>query len=123
MLQAMVQERRGSAPVGSAARLASLGLIALVLVCLLWELLLAPLRPGGSWLALKALPLALLVPSALRGTRRALQWLSLLLPFYVAEGAARGVTETGRHALVAWFAAAIALATFVAVLRWTRAGR
>jgi uncharacterized membrane protein len=106
-----------------AARIASIGLIALVLVCLFWELLLAPLRPGGSWLALKALPLALLVPSALRGTRRALQWLSLLLPFYVAEGIVRGVTESGRHALVAWVAAAIAAATFAAVLAWVRAGR
>jgi uncharacterized membrane protein len=106
-----------------AARIASLGLIALVLFCLLWELLLAPLRPGGSWLALKVLPLALLVPSALRGTRRALQWLSLLLPFYVAEGVVRGFTESGRHALVAWVAAAIAAATFVALLAWVRSGR
>lgn len=106
-----------------AARIASLGLIALVLFCLLWELLLAPLRPGGSWLALKALPLAVLVPSALRGTRRALQWLSLLLPFYVAEGIVRGFTESGRHALVAWVAAAIAAATFIALLAWVRSGR
>jgi uncharacterized membrane protein len=106
-----------------AARVASLGLIALVLVCLLWELLLAPLRPGGSWLALKALPLAVLVPSALRGTRRALQWLSLLLPFYIAEGIVRGFTESGRHALVAWVAAAIAAATFVALLAWVRSSR
>lgn len=106
-----------------AARIASLGLIALVLFCLLWELLLAPLRPGGSWLALKALPLALLVPSALRGTRRTLQWLSLLLPFYVAEGIVRGFTESGRHSLVAWVAAVIATATFVALLAWVRSGR
>ena len=106
-----------------AARIASRGLIALVLFCLLWELLLAPLRPGGSWLALKALPLALLVPSAMRGTRRALQWLSLLLPFYIAEGVVRGVTESGRHSLVAWAAATIATVTFVAVLAWVRSGR
>jgi len=114
-----------SAPASTprAARLASLGLIALVLFCLLWELLLAPLRPGGSWLALKALPLALLVPSAVRGTRRALQWLSLLLPFYVAEGIVRGLTESGRHALVAWAAAALAAVTFVAMLAWVRADR
>jgi uncharacterized membrane protein len=106
-----------------AARIASLGLIALVLFCLLWELLLAPLRPGGSWLALKALPLALLAPSALRGTRRALQWLSLLLPFYIAEGIVRGVTDGGRHSVVAWAAATIAAVTFVAMLAWVRSGR
>ena len=106
-----------------AAHIASLGLIALALFCLLWELLLAPLRPGGSWLALKALPLAVLVPSALRGTRRALQWLSLLLPFYVAEGIVRGITESGRHALVSWVAVAIAATTLVALLAWVRSSR
>ena len=41
----------------SAARLqvaASATLIALIFLCLAWELWLAPLKPGGSWLALKA---------------------------------------------------------------------
>ena len=36
---------------------ASASLAALILLCLAWELWLAPLRPGGSYLALKALPL------------------------------------------------------------------
>ena len=97
-----------------------IGLIALVLVCLLWETLLAPLRPGGSWLALKAVPLALLIPAALRGTRRALQVLLLLLPFYLAEGIVRGWSESGRHAVVAWVAAAVAAATFFAIVAWVR---
>ncbi|MGE8376506.1 MAG: DUF2069 domain-containing protein, partial [Diaphorobacter nitroreducens] len=29
-------------------------LAALIVLCLAWELWLAPLRPGGSWLAIKA---------------------------------------------------------------------
>ena len=103
-----------------AARSAVLGLVALLLVCVLWELLLAPLRPGGSWLVLKALPLALLIPGAMRGSRRALQAASLLLPFYLAEGIVRGWSESGRHAVVAWAAAAIAAATLAAVLAWVR---
>jgi uncharacterized membrane protein len=37
----------------------ALSLVALILLRLGWELWLAPLRPGGSLLALKALPLAL----------------------------------------------------------------
>lgn len=99
------------------------GLIALVLFCVLWETLLAPLRPGGSWLVVKALPLAALIPSALRGTRRSLQWLALLLPFYLAEGVVRGWSESGRHGLVAWVAAGIAATTFVALLAWVRGTR
>jgi uncharacterized membrane protein len=47
---------------------------ALILLELLWELWLAPLRPGGSWLALKALPLALLWPGLARGAKRPRQW-------------------------------------------------
>ena len=35
-------------------------LAALLLLEVLWEIWLAPLRPGAFWLALKALPLALL---------------------------------------------------------------
>ncbi|MCL4761325.1 MAG: DUF2069 domain-containing protein [Burkholderiales bacterium] len=112
-----------AAPAPRAARLALAGLVALTLVALLWEWLLAPLRPGGSWLVLKAVPLAALVPAALRGARRGMQVLSLLLPFYVAEGVVRGLSEAGRHALVAWTSALIAAATFVALLAWLRAAR
>ena len=103
-----------------AARAALIGMITLTLICFLWEMLLAPLHPGGSWLALKAIPLALLIPAALRSSRRALQGLSLLLPFYLAEGIVRGWSESGRHAVVAWVAATLAAATFVAVLAWVR---
>ena len=89
---------------------------ALVLLLVLWEFVLAPLRPGGSWLALKALPLALLLPGLAQGSARARQWASLLLPFYCAEGLVRGLTEDGRHATVAWMAALLSLAAFAAVL-------
>ena len=83
--------------------------------------MLAPLTPRGSWLALKAAPLALLAPGVLRGDRRARQWLALLLPFYIAEALARALVEPGRHALVAATTCAIATVTFVALLRWFRA--
>lgn len=107
----------------AATRLALAGLVVLALLTFLWETVLAPIRPGGSWLALKAVPLAALIPGALRANRRPLQWLSLLLPFYVAEGIVRGFSESGRHAVVAWAAAAIAAATFVALLVWMRSTR
>jgi uncharacterized membrane protein len=80
-------------------------------------------RPGGSWLALKALPLAVLLPGVFRGRTRARQWASLLLPFYFAEAIVRALTEPGRHGLVAGTAAAIALAAFAALLASFRARR
>jgi uncharacterized membrane protein len=104
-------------------RLAVAAVAALVLVELLWELWLAPLRPGGSWLALKALPLAFVWPGAARGARKARQWLALLLPFYVAEGIVRALTENGRHALLAWMATIVAIIALVALLATFREQR
>jgi len=46
-------------PVELSRRLAVASLLALIALCLAWELWLAPLRPGGSWLALKVLPLCI----------------------------------------------------------------
>ena len=84
-------EASGSGVSPRAARIASLGLIALVLFCLLWKLLLAPLRPGGSWLALKAVPLAWVWFSLARGRRKARQAASLILPLFAAEGIVRAI--------------------------------
>lgn len=94
---------------------------ALVLLELLWELFLAPLRPGGSWLALKALPLALVWLGLARGSRKVWQVTSLLLLPYFAEGVVRALTESGRHAVVAWMVTVLAAAAFVALLRSLRA--
>jgi uncharacterized membrane protein len=105
------------------ARVAIAALFALILLIVLWETVLAPLRPGSGWLALKALPLALVTPGVARGGKRARQWLSLLLPLYCAEATVRALTEHGRHAMVAALAAVLAAVAFVALLAWFRAER
>lgn len=104
--------------VSPAARLARAGTLALVAIGILWETVLAPI--GAGWLALKALPLVLVVPGVLRGARRPRQIAALLLPWYFAEALVRALAEDGRHAFVAATAAALALATFVALLAWFR---
>jgi len=96
-------------------------LAAVALFEALWELWLAPLTPGGSWLALKALPLAWLWLPFARGSRRARQLTSLLLPLYAGEGVVRTMTEQGRHALAAVMATVLALAALAAVLMSFRA--
>jgi uncharacterized membrane protein len=87
---------------------------------ILWEASLAPLRGHASWLALKALPLALLWPGAARGARAPRQWLALLLPFYAAEALVRAMVESGRHAFVAATTFAVAVTAFLALLGWFR---
>ncbi len=115
--------RPPASPAARWHRLAVAGVAALGLLDLLWELQLAPLRPGGSWVALKALPLVLLWWPLARGSRKARQVASLLLPLYVAEGIVRAASEGGRHALVASVATILALATCAAVLLSFRAER
>jgi uncharacterized membrane protein len=109
-------------PSASVARVAVAGTLALLLLELLWELVLAPLGGHPTFLTLKALPLALLMPGVARGTTRARQWLALLLPFYAAEALVRAYAESGRHALVASTACVVAVTTFVALLAWLRGG-
>ena len=105
------------------ARATIAGLIALFGLEILWEIALAPMRPGAGWLALKALPLAVLLPGTMRGARKPRQWLALLLPFYAAEAIVRAWSETARHAAVAMTVAIVAIATFVALLAWFRKER
>jgi uncharacterized membrane protein len=102
-------------------RAAAASVLTLALLELLWELWLAPLKPGGSWLALKAVPLLGLTPGVAQGRVRARQWTLLLLPWYVAEGVVRAFSDTGRHALCAGAATALAVVALVAGLCWFRA--
>ena len=82
-------------------RLAVGSLLGLIVLGLLWELWLAPLRPGGSWLALKVLPLTLPLAGLLKNRMYTYRWLSLLVWVYFTEGAVRATSENG---LSAWLA-------------------
>jgi len=70
-------------------------LVALIFLCLAWELWLAPLRTGGSSLAFKALPLLLPLFGVLRGKRYTYQWSSMLILAYFTEGVVRAWSERG----------------------------
>ena len=75
----------------------------LIFVCLAWELWLAPIRPGGSWLVLKTLPLLLPLMGILNGRRYTYQWASMLILAYFTEGVVRAWSDSG---LSAWLAGA-----------------
>ena len=108
-----------------ALRVAATGsLIGLLVLCLAWELWLAPLRPGGSLLALKAAPLALPLGGILAGRRTTYQWSSMLILAWFAEGVMRAWSERGLAQALAGAEIALSLAFFasaVAVARLTRA--
>lgn len=103
---------------------AAASLAALIVLCLAWELWLAPLRPGGSYLALKAAPLAVPLYGILRGRRYTYQWSSMFVLFFFMEGVMRVWSERGLSQLLAAgevLLSAIFFAAAVAYSRLTRA--
>ncbi|BDD93827.1 DUF2069 domain-containing protein [Pandoraea sp. XJJ-1] len=95
-------------------------LLALIALSLAWELWLAPLRPGGSWLVLKALLLLLPLRGVLRGNLYTLQWSSMFILLFLAEGVVRGMTDTGASASLAWIETALSVVFFFSTIFYLR---
>lgn len=100
--------------------LASVMLVSLIVLCTLWEGWLAPLRPGGSWLILKALPLMAALFGVIKGRRYTYQWLSMLVLLYLTEGVVR-TYDAGLSGTLALVEALLAAALFVVVVWFARA--
>ncbi|THF58599.1 DUF2069 domain-containing protein [Pseudothauera rhizosphaerae] len=98
---------------------ASAALIALIVLCVLWEGWLAPIRPGGSWLTLKALPLLAPLFGILRGRRYTYQWTSMLSLLYFTEGVLR-VGDPGLTGVFAALELALALVLFFSTMFYSR---
>jgi uncharacterized membrane protein len=82
-----------AADVAATRWLAVGSLLGLIALSLAWELLLAPLRPGGSWLALKALPLCIPLAGLLKHRMYTYRWVSLLVWLYFTEGVVRAWSD------------------------------
>ncbi|WP_019141420.1 DUF2069 domain-containing protein [Noviherbaspirillum massiliense] len=77
-------------------------LLALIALCVAWELVLAPLRPGGSWLVLKAVPLLVPLHGVLKRNLYTMQWASMMILLYFAEGIVRATSDKGLSATLGW---------------------
>ena len=77
-------------------RLAVGSVLGLIVLGLLWELQLAPLHPGGSWLALKVLPLAWPLAGLLKNRMYTYRWVSLMIWLYFTEGVVRAASDPNR---------------------------
>lgn len=91
---------------------ASISLIALIALCVAWELWLAPLKTGGSMLVLKVLPLLIPLFGILRGKRYTFQWAGMLILFYFTEGIVRAWSEHGLSATLAVLETVLSLIFF-----------
>lgn len=83
-------------------------LLALIALCVAWELLLAPLRPGGSWMVLKVLPLLVPLRGVMKRDVYTLQWTSMLILVYFTEGIVRATSDkVWLSAMLGWVEVAL----------------
>lgn len=102
---------------------ASASLIGLILLGLAWELWLAPLRPGGSWLVLKVLPLLAPLFGILHGRIYTYRWSTLLIWFYFTEGVMRAYSEQGITVALAALEIGLSLTFFLCAALFVRQKR
>lgn len=98
-----------------ATRWLALGSLAgLIALGLAWEMWLAPIRPGGSLLALKVLPLCIPLAGLLKNRMYTYRWLSLMVWLYFTEGAVRAWSDKPPGNYLAMIEVALCLLLFTA---------
>jgi len=102
---------------------ASVSLILLILLALAWETMLAPLKPGGSLLMLKAVPLLLPLFGVLRGKRYTYQWSSMFILLYFTEGVVRAWSDSGISAQLALIEVVLSVVFFTCAIFYARLTR
>jgi uncharacterized membrane protein len=95
--------------------LATAAFVDLFILCVCWEWFISPLRPGGSWLILKGVPLLFAIPGIWKGNVYTMQWASMLILLYITEGLVR-ILETGLNFWMALLETILATTAFVCLL-------
>jgi uncharacterized membrane protein len=99
--------------------LALAAFVDLFILCVCWEWFISPLRPDGSWLILKALPLLLPMRGIWKGNVYTMQWASMLILLYITEGLVR-ITESGWNFYLAILETLLATVAFVCLLMYLK---
>ncbi|TFY96572.1 DUF2069 domain-containing protein [Ramlibacter rhizophilus] len=123
MLSTSTPEATPTSPppaVAFSRRLAVGSLMGLIVLGLAWELWLAPVRPGGSWLALKVLPLCLPLAGLLRHRMYTYRWVSLLVWLYFTEGVVRAWSDRPPSSWLAMVEIVLCLLLFAACVLHVR---
>jgi uncharacterized membrane protein len=99
--------------------LAAFAFVDLFILCISWEWFISPLRPGGSWLILKAIPLLFAIPGIWQGKVYTMQWASMLILLYMTEGLVR-ILETGANFWLAALETVLSTIAFVCLLMYLK---
>lgn len=96
-------------------------LLALIVLCIAWEMVLAPLRPGGSWMALKMLPLLVPLRGVFKRDVYTMQWTSMLILLYFAEGIVRATSDkVWLSSILGWVEVALTCIYFFCTILYLR---
>ncbi|MBU3601431.1 DUF2069 domain-containing protein [Polynucleobacter sp. AM-25C3] len=95
--------------------IATAAFVDLFILCVSWEWFISPLRPGGSWLILKGVPLLFAIPGLWKGKVYTMQWASMLILLYITEGLVR-ILETGANFWMAVLETTLGTVAFVCLL-------
>lgn len=100
---------------------AIVSLVMLIAWLVAWETVVAPLAPGGWWLALKAMPLLIPLGGVIKRDIYTLQWSSMVILIYFTEGAVRAWSDASAVSrLMAWGEIVLVLVYFTCALLFLR---
>ena len=94
--------------------------ISMIIFGISWEIWLNPIRPGGSMLWAKVLPLMLALPGLYKARIYTFQWLSLLVWLYVCEALVRVYTTQKIEILLSVIWLLMSLSLFIIIWRSIR---
>ena len=104
-----------SPPLVNLTRFLAVGsLLGLIVLGLAWELVLAPIRPGGFVLAFKVVPLCFPLAGLLKNRMYTYRWVSLMVWLYFTEGAVRAYSDKPPSNYLAMIEVLLCLTLFVA---------
>ena len=108
-------DQQSSSSLVTTTRFLAVGsLLGLIILGLAWELVLAPLRPGGSWIALKVLPLCVPLAGLLKNRMYTYRWVTLLVWLYFTEGVVRAYSDKAPGNYLAMMEVVLCLMLFTA---------
>jgi uncharacterized membrane protein len=99
--------------------IASAATLDLIILCIAWEWFISPLRPGGSWLILKAVPLIVMLPGIWRAKVYTMQWGTMLILIYTTEALVR-ISESGWNFWMALLELVFSVTIFISLLLYLK---
>ena len=92
---------------------------ALISLCIAWEAILAPIKPGGSWAVIKVIPLLFAMKGIWQARNYTMQWASMLVMLYFIEGVVR-LNDGGLSSTLASLEIVFSLTSYLALLAYLK---